>query len=280
VQPVARSGAQAAAILAVIACAAAGVAVILAWRCEPAVQAPSTAVDRELAAAVRTLQQELAELRARPAVAPVVAPAGSESRQPADTQTGPRVAELEQRLARLEARFAALTQAPTPDMLPPEMQRLIQGQARQREEAAARTAQERLRLGLAEVPALQAQFADTSRTEEERLQALRELRGRGPAARTGAAADAAIDLVRTSTNAATRADVWRQMSRAGEPRLVPHLLLSLRADPDRAVREEAAETLADYLKEPGVEAALRAAMDTDTDQRVRRQAAESLTGGR
>ena len=41
--------------------------------------------------------------------------------------------------------------------------------------------------------------------------------------------------------------------------------------------EEAAETLADFLPDPSVEAALRFAMDNDESQSVRRQAAESLT---
>jgi len=57
------------------------------------------------------------------------------------------------------------------------------------------------------------------------------------------------------------------------------LLDALAHDTSTKAREEAAETLADFLPDARVEAALRDAMDSDPDRSVRRQAARSLTGG-
>jgi HEAT repeat protein len=57
---------------------------------------------------------------------------------------------------------------------------------------------------------------------------------------------------------------------------VQPLLLSMQTDADAKVREEAAETLGDYLDQPGVQQALRTASGSDADPAVRRQALSSL----
>ena len=238
--------------------------------------APSSAPDQppatllaggeDPAAAIAAIRRELEQLRvaAQPADrAP--GPDGAGARAPVGPDPhAARLASLEQRVVELGRRVDGLAQAAPagpagPRPTPPDPKR------------------EALRA--AEVPALQAWLADSSRTEENRLQALRELRGRGPGARGGVAIQAAVEL-QTSPSASTRADVWRQMSSAREPALVPHLLRSLQNDPSSEVREEAAETLGDYREQAEVERALRVCSEHDADDKVRAQAFRSLGGRR
>ncbi len=88
----------------------------------------------------------------------------------------------------------------------------------------------------------------------------------------------ALELARTLSKGETRADVWRQLSHVTDRRLRQPLLDALAYDEHAKAREEAAETLADFLPDRAVEGALRAAMENDVDAGVRRQAAESLAG--
>ena len=125
-----------------------------------------------------------------------------------------------------------------------------------------------------------ATFTDPRQTERDRIRALAGLRGAGEGARGGAVADAAIQIVQSSTDAKVRADVWRHMHGAKEPVLVPYLIQSLQYDTDESVRDEAAETLDDYRDRPEVVAALRAASTNDASEKVRRRAERSLGGGR
>lgn len=130
---------------------------------------------------------------------------------------------------------------------------------------------------------LRALVRDARRSEEERLRALGDLRGRfepdGTDARL-AVLDEMILLARTSVDAKTRADVWRQLSRVTDERLKQPLLDALAFDADAKAREEAAETLAGFRTDPVVDAALRAAAQNDASANVRRQANGSLAGGR
>lgn len=74
-----------------------------------------------------------------------------------------------------------------------------------------------------------------------------------------------------------RADVWRQAdSRNKHPAIGQALLQALSSDGEAKVREEAAETLAEYLHLPGVRAALETAANGDVSLNVRRQAQQSL----
>lgn len=86
----------------------------------------------------------------------------------------------------------------------------------------------------------------------------------------------------TSTDDAIRADVWRQADgNRTHLALVPALLQALTADAAPGVREEAAETLANYRDNPQVKLALESAAANDPDEDVRDQARRSLgRGGR
>lgn len=89
-----------------------------------------------------------------------------------------------------------------------------------------------------------------------------------------------IRIGETAEDEDVRADVWRQADGRDENTLlVPPMLRALQSDPSAQVRSEAAETLQNYLGEPGVEAALRHAAANDVSEDVREQAAESLTEG-
>ena len=119
------------------------------------------------------------------------------------------------------------------------------------------------------------QLAITAATEEEKLQALRGLRGR----QDGAGQDARIaivpemlELARTTEDPMVRADVWRQMSGCTDPALRYPLLESAANDATSRVREEAVEALADFLPDPEVEAQLQHIMANDPDRGVRREA--------
>jgi len=124
---------------------------------------------------------------------------------------------------------------------------------------------------------------DPGIAERDRLDALRRLRGKRNADGTDArlaAVQGMVELARYSENASTRADVWRQLSGVTDPGMRQALLDALRDDPSPEVREEAAETLADFLPDAAVQAALQWAADNDPDADVRAQAFESLGGRR
>jgi hypothetical protein len=65
-----------------------------------------------------------------------------------------------------------------------------------------------------------------------------------------------------------------------DPRLRQPLLDALAFDAHPKAREEAAETLAGFMPDAVVEAALNAAAANDADEAVRRQAKHSLAGER
>ena len=89
----------------------------------------------------------------------------------------------------------------------------------------------------------------------------------------------AVWIGATSLDAQVRADIWRHAhANHTHPLLLQPLLQALASDPDRSVREEAAETLYLYLDQPGVREALRVASQYDADSGVRRQAEVSLAG--
>jgi len=89
-----------------------------------------------------------------------------------------------------------------------------------------------------------------------------------------------IALVHRSEDGDVRADVWRQMDGVVDPLLATALLDTLANDPYAQAREEAAESLAPFLPDAGVESALRAAAQYDEDEDVRAQASSSLRGGK
>jgi len=207
---------------------------------------------------VAELERRIAALENRPATGQ---PADS-TREPAPPQTdwAPRIQQLEQRLTRLEARAEKVIEP-----FEEAQKRLL---ARRETEAAS-------------LPELRARATDPSLSAEERLQALRQLRSnRSKNARSGEVAQAMVLLAQTSPDPKVRADVWRQMSGADDPYLIPHLIQALRTDVDAKVREEAAETLGDFRDRPEARAALEHAKQFDKHDDVREQALRSLGRGR
>jgi hypothetical protein len=220
-----------------------------------------------LASRVGVLEEELSRLRAR-LEADAMTPAPAPARVAAGESDDPRAKEAAERLARLELavdglRAAASAHGGTPPTPP----------ARPRDGA----------LGAADAKRMAEMVRDPAATEEQKLAVLGSLRGRrledGTDARLSILDDM-IQLARTSTQGEARADVWRQLSHVTDARLKQPLLDALAFDAHPKAREEAAETLADFLPDARVEAALRAAAQDDADARVRRQAVESLAGGR
>lgn len=181
----------------------------------------------------------------------------------------PRLDDLLRRVARLEAERAQppSERRPTPqEEAQAEVERLQRRAARDAERAAgAAPARDRI--------------LDPRASETDKLAAWRALRDAGPDAWTDAVVAEMARIGLTSPSAQVRADVWRQAdARARSERLVPSLMQALVHDPDASTREEAAETLANYLDSPGVRAALEAAAANDADPNVKRQALGSLSG--
>ncbi len=127
---------------------------------------------------------------------------------------------------------------------------------------------------------LQTTIVDAASAPEQRLAALRVLRGRATGAvdpRDVPALVAALaGLARTSPDADVRADVLRQLDGVRDPALRDPLLEALEHDTSWGVRSEAAETLAGYLDDPDVRAALERAAAQDVNASVRHEAARSL----
>lgn len=120
---------------------------------------------------------------------------------------------------------------------------------------------------------------DGTRTEQEKLEAWRALRGAEEWGDT--VVSEMIRLGETSEDPEIRADVWRQADgRDRNTLLVDPMLRALQSDPSPSVRSEAAETLGNYLSEPGVRDALEAAAAHDDSDDVRDEAKSSLEGGR
>ena len=89
----------------------------------------------------------------------------------------------------------------------------------------------------------------------------------------------AVRLGTTSSDPQVRSDIWRHAhANHTHALLLLPLLYALTSDPDRRVREEAAETLDLYLDQPGVREALQAVSQSDAELNVRRQAEMSLAG--
>jgi hypothetical protein len=197
----------------------------------------------------------------------------------ADHLTPPPPSERETRMATADPRVDDLIAA---------LERLEKSVAEARTAASARSQAQAIIDKRAEVLArtvddLSRQAHDLAETEERRLEALGGLRGQRLDDGTDARLPVLDDMIRmaqTSANGATRADVRRQLSHVTDARLKQPLLNALASDPDPKSREEAAETLADFLPDAQVESALRAAMQNDAATKVRKQAAESLAGGR
>ena len=124
------------------------------------------------------------------------------------------------------------------------------------------------------------QARNPNSTPQEQLAAFKQLRGKrlpdGSDARLGALAEMLL-LAQISEDAGTRADVWRQMNGLTDPALLAPLQDALANDSSARVREEAVNSLAFFLPDPGAEDALRFAQENDADPAVQKQAAAALT---
>ncbi len=87
-----------------------------------------------------------------------------------------------------------------------------------------------------EIPALQAKAQDLSADPEERVAALARLRIAKPDGRSPEVVRSMIDLLRTSPDAALRADICRQLNRVVSEDLKHQLLVTGRTDADARAR--------------------------------------------
>ena len=120
---------------------------------------------------------------------------------------------------------------------------------------------------------------DPASSPDDMITALRTLRGDRLEDGTDArlpVLSSMIELARVSDDGSVRANVWRNLSGLTAPELLNPLLNALAYDTDASAREEAAETLEDFLPDASVEEALRYAMENDADEDVRRQAGRSF----
>jgi hypothetical protein len=119
---------------------------------------------------------------------------------------------------------------------------------------------------------------DPRSDDKTKLTAWGQLRGLGDSWNDAVVATM-THLGLTSTDAKVRADVWRQADGGSRvhPVMCNALLQALGGDRDANVRDEAAETLENYLGQPGVREALELASRSDLDEKVRRRAVETLS---
>ncbi|MEM8714040.1 MAG: HEAT repeat domain-containing protein [Planctomycetota bacterium] len=120
----------------------------------------------------------------------------------------------------------------------------------------------------------QAKALDSNSTEAEKLEAWTRLRSGGW---TEDVVAEMVAVAQMTSDPEVRADIWRQADAEDRSlQLVQPLLHSLAHDPNASVRSEAAETLENYLDQPGVRAALEYALEHDPDQGVRKEARGAL----
>ncbi|MCB9891633.1 MAG: HEAT repeat domain-containing protein [Planctomycetes bacterium] len=177
--------------------------------------------------------------------------------------TEARFAKLDERIAALEASVARLTTA------------RIHAPTTGSSTAGMPSTQRPARDDAAEASKHQITAADANADVEQRMRALRHLRGI-EGGRSPSVVAAMIHLAQTSQDPEVRADVWRQMSRAKDKQLVAPMMQAVQSDAHPKVREEAAETLGDFLDEPGVRSILQHVSENDVEEDVRRQARSSL----
>lgn len=216
---------------------------------------------------VQALEQRLAELERRlDELGPVLVAAEvpSEAAPPSAQRTDLTVDSAEQsaldgRIAALE-RLLAQFESPERDS-PREKARREQAERLEREEAI-RTAQSIL--------------ANPASPVAEMLVAHETLR-RVADAYTPTMVQALVQIGTSDPDSDTRARVWCNFDGSSHlPELVPHLLRALSTDPEPRVRDEASETLGNYLDDPDVLAAVKYAAEFDVSARVRQKAVRTL----
>ncbi len=121
-------------------------------------------------------------------------------------------------------------------------------------------------------------ICDVTRTDRERLRALRALRSQ-PLDSTPYSPEVferLVEWMHLTENPEVRADILRNLHGGEASELKQPILDYLRTDPDPKVREEAADTLEHCLDDPSVRVALNDAREHDSDEKVRKQAGRTL----
>jgi hypothetical protein len=222
--------------------------------------APSTALatasgaeDRQ----IRELSDRLAELRAK--LERVGSdPRGVSDRQPVRESAREQetaTAELQKRVAALEAAVAALRR-------PPDSRQLAAQPAPAEDLTAA-----------------QRKILDPRASDRDKIAALKALRGRRIDGQDALSHDVVVALLGVldhAEDADTRTDVIRNLHGVNDPALRDSMLRSLTSDPSPQVRGKAAEDINTFLPDVAVEAALRSAADFDSDDGVRASALNTL----
>jgi outer membrane murein-binding lipoprotein Lpp len=212
-----------------------------------------------LAASVQELQRRVAALEAQ-----LAAPRAAVPPAPDDGPAREQVAALERRLAALERPRAARP------AMPQDVAAAAHGGVAQppetKEDAARREAAQRTIL-------------DPKASVKDKLAAHEQLR-RVPDAYTPAMVQELLRIAAATDDGQERADVWRCFDGSSKlPALVQPLLRALASDPADIAREEAAETLGNYLDDPVVESALQWSAARDGAERVRAKAQRTLQSG-
>jgi hypothetical protein len=126
---------------------------------------------------------------------------------------------------------------------------------------------------------LQRQATDPSATEQEKLAALKALRGQkldGKDAISPEVVLAMLDLAERSQDERSRVDAYRNLHGVKDPALRDSMLRSLAGDPSAKVREKVAQDIDTFLPDVTVEGALRQAAEGDSDAGVRAAAQKTL----
>ena len=223
---------------------------------------PDTARLEELSEAVRAIDSRLERLAARMSDTPERSASAEgewiEAREEFVALTGD-VNEIRTWLEELEAEREAGEEASKATLI---------------DEIFRRSPAERIRPE--EIDAQRGIAGDGAASDDTRLAALRQLRSAKGIDRDVALS--MIDLMDATSESRVRADVIRNLHRSRHDELKQPLIDYLLHDPDREVREEAAETLGDYMSDQSVVAALERARDHDSSDDVREQARETLDG--
>ena len=219
---------------------------------------PSLAIDPALLARVSRLEEQVGHRAAETPLRETADPAALAIDRQALAALAARLDSVEQRLAAPGVQLEQST-IPEPIAAPPP------------------SPEEWERQRLAKISSASDAILAPLATPQSKLEAWARLRRAGPDAWNDAVVLEMARLGINSPDAAVRADVWRQADGNSKSDLiVPSLLQALATDTAANVREEAAETLENYLDQPRVRVALEQAAAHDTDNGVRNQALQSL----
>jgi hypothetical protein len=187
-----------------------------------------------------------------------------------------RVEELKETLKEQEARPGRIMVSESGDAtaLKKEVETLRSAlQAAQAKLAAPRPDRERPKPE--DAAALQAKALDPSKTAADRLDALSKLRSI-PGGRTEAVALALLDVLESGIESDARARILSNLKEAIPEGQAHRVIVLLKSDPEREVREEAAESLGPLKHLDVVRSALEDAANSDAAESVKRQARRAL----